>query len=107
MEVITVPYFLVLLEASTNRKQEEKYRIQHMEFIDSMIEQNKVLLGGSLGTGLKEMEGAYLSNVRTYAQAEEWALKDPYFEHNVYRAHIIQWDLVGIDKNAIDPLLIL
>jgi uncharacterized protein YciI len=106
MEVRTVPYFLVLLEASANRQQEEKYRAQHMEFIDSMIEQNKVLLGGSLGTGLKEMEGAYLLNVRTYAQAEAWVLKDPYVEHNIYTTHIIQWDLVGIDKNAIDPLLI-
>jgi uncharacterized protein YciI len=105
--MITVSYYLVLLEASANRKQEEKYEVEHIRFIDTMIEQNKVLLGGSLGIGLNEVEGAYLLNVRTHAEAETWTLKDPFVQHNIFRPRIIQWDLVGIDKNAIHPSLLL
>ena len=62
-----------------------------------------VLLGGWFDSPVDGANAAYLLHVASDADAEGWAAKDPFIAHEVFRPHVVAWNLVGISKSAIDP----
>ena len=103
--MITVPYFLVLLEPLGDAAAADEHFADHVSFVDQMIAENVVLLGGGFEGRLDGAIGAYLLRTPSLAFAEEWAARDPLMARGACRARIVRWDLVGINTNAIDPRL--
>jgi uncharacterized protein YciI len=103
--VITVPYFLVLLELVGDAAAVDEHSADHVTFVDQMIAENVVLLGGGFDGGLDGAIGAYLLRTPSLAIAKEWAARDPLMARGACRARIVRWDLVGINPHAIDPRL--
>lgn len=104
-EIQQVPYFLVLLRIGSNHENGPQYWADHIQFIELMIKENIVLLGGDWETGFDDIEGAYLLFTSSRSEAEEWASRDPLVANKIYTASIIEWKLVGINERAIDPRL--
>jgi uncharacterized protein YciI len=101
----TVPYFLVLIEPIGDPAAMDAHADDHVAFVDRMIEENVVLLGGGFEAALDGAVGAYLLHTPTRAAAEGWAARDPLMASGACRARIVQWDLVGVNAGAIDPRL--
>jgi uncharacterized protein YciI len=103
--VITVPYFLVLLEPLGDAAAADEHFADHVTFVDQMIAENVVLLGGAFDGRLDGAMAAYLLRTPSRAIAEEWAARDPLMARGACRARVVRWDLVGINPHAIDPRL--
>lgn len=103
--MITVPYFLVLLEPLGDAAAADEHFSDHIAFVDQMIAENVVLLGGGFDGPLDGAIGAYLLRTASLAIAEEWAARDPLTARGACRARIVRWDLVGINPHAIDSRL--
>lgn len=103
--MITVPYFLVLLEPVGDAEAADEHIADHVAFVDQMIAENVVLLGGGFEGRLDGAIGAYLLHTPSLTIAEEWAARDPLMARGACRARIVRWDLVGINPYAIDPRL--
>jgi hypothetical protein len=52
-------------------------------------------------------EGAYLLRAASVADAEEWVTRDPLVASGRCQAELLEWDLVGINADALDPTLLL
>ncbi len=100
-----VSYFLVLLRIGPNHENGSQYWEDHIQFIELMIEENIVLLGGDWESGFDDIEGAYLLHTSSRSEAEQWASRDPLVIHKIYIAHVIEWRLVGINERAVDSRL--
>ncbi|GAB3827733.1 YciI family protein [Kribbella italica] len=93
-------YFLVLLQLLPDAPADVP---AHEPFIDSLIERHLVLLGGGFGSEpVDGVIGGYLLHVTDQAQAEAIVATDPYLTSGACTATITHWDLVGIDREAID-----
>ena len=102
-DVDAVAYFLVLLRPGPNHASEPDHRAAHISFIETMEAADVVLLGGWFDSPVDGANAAYLLHVGSVADAEGWAAKDPFIAHEVFRPHVMAWNLVGISKSAIDP----
>jgi uncharacterized protein YciI len=94
-------YFLVLLQLSPDAPADVP---EHEPFIDCLIERHVVLLGGGFDPEPADsVIGGYLLHVEDRAAAEAIVATDPYLTSGACTATITHWDLVAIDKEAIDP----
>jgi uncharacterized protein YciI len=89
-----------------NAGEESKHAGAHVEFIDSLIERRLVFLGGDFSKAVGEIGAAYLLRCDSLETAREIAAEDPYSISGVCRQEIVEWRLVGIDPNLIDPNLV-
>jgi hypothetical protein len=99
----TVSYFLVLLRTGPNQAGVEADWEGHVAFVDSLVQENLVLLGGDLVPPLGDAAGAYLLHTRDRSEAEACARRDPLVRHGRVIPEVIEWRLVGINPRAIDP----
>jgi len=99
----TVPYFLVLLRPGPNHASEPEHMEAHVSFIEMMEKAKVVLLGGAFDAPVDGAQAAYLLHVPSRREAEAWAARDPLVVHDVYRPHVVAWNLVGVSAAAIDP----
>lgn len=104
IDIPTTPYYLVLLESGAQYSRLNEYEMAHVDFIDKLIAESKIFIGGDLdfsnqdaGIRLDNIVGAYLLNVRSRAEATEIANNDPFIIHKVYTPLIIRWDLVAME----------
>jgi uncharacterized protein YciI len=97
-----VAYVLVLLERGPNAGDQELHQAAHEDFIDSLIERHAILLGGSFGEDVGEADGAYVLRCVGVEEAGAIAANDPLVVNGVVRARCVEWELVGIDPEAID-----
>jgi uncharacterized protein YciI len=95
-------YVVVFLRRGENA-QEERYDEAHEAFIDSLISRHAILLGGPFGALLGDVDGAYVLRCGSLDEAREIASEDPLVVHGVSRAECLEWRLVGIDVDAIEP----
>ncbi|MDQ0465590.1 uncharacterized protein YciI [Caulobacter ginsengisoli] len=101
-EIPTVTYFLVLLQRGENHAAAAEHFAAHVEFVGAMEAAKTVLLGGSFGSPIEGADGGYLLHVASRAEAEAVAARDPLVRARVCEARIVEWDLVGICRGAID-----
>jgi uncharacterized protein YciI len=95
-------YVLVLLERGPAAADEARHQAAHEAFIDSLIERHAILLGGSFGEDVGDATGAYVLRCSGVEEAREIAAGDPLVVNGVARARCVEWELVGIDTDAID-----
>jgi uncharacterized protein YciI len=95
-------YVVVFLRRGENAQDEERHAAAHEAFIDSLIARHAILLGGPFGRLLDDVDGAYVLPCRSLDDAREIASRDPLVVHRVSRAECIEWQLVGIDVDAIE-----
>jgi uncharacterized protein YciI len=98
-----MPYVLVFLRAGANVEADELHARAHTAFIDSLIRQNLVLLGGAFAEPVGDVQAAYLLRCSNAEEARAIAAQDPFVVHDVLRPDCIEWALVGINPHAIDP----
>jgi uncharacterized protein YciI len=95
-------YVLVILRDGSRGQEEHLHAAAHEQFITSLIERNLVLLGGSLGAPLDDVYAAYVLRCGGVAEAEALAATDPFVVNDVVRPECVEWQLVGINPDAID-----
>jgi uncharacterized protein YciI len=98
-----MPYILVILRDAANAEDHLMHAAAHERFISSLIKQNLVLLGGSFAETVDDAAAAYVLHCDGVAEARRIAAKDPFVTHDVVRPECVEWELVGINPEAIDP----
>lgn len=91
----------MLLEATAAAAVEQD--AEHARFIDSLIERKLVLLGGEFGAPVAGAEAAYLLRCEGLEQAAAIAAEDPLVAAGAVAPRLVEWRLVGIDPDAIEP----
>lgn|SRR5690625_2505903 len=94
-------YFLVLLRESTVAAEEE----DHEPFIDSLVARNLILLGGSFDEPIDGAVTAYILRCDDEGQAHAIVAEDPLVLAGIAEPLITRWDLLGINRHAIDAEL--
>jgi uncharacterized protein YciI len=97
-------YFLVVL---TRTDSPSRGRPDHEPFIDSLIDDHRVLLGGRLdaSTPLAPM-AAYVLRCESVGEAERLAATDPLVTSGAAVAVVSRWDLVALDLGAAEEGLL-
>ena len=96
-------YVLVILREGEQVEQESSFAAEHERFIDSLIERNLVLLGGPFASPVGDADAAYLLRCESVEEARAIAAGDPYARGRVVLPECVEWELVGINPDAIDP----
>lgn len=97
-----MPYFLVLFREGPSAGELGAHAEAHEDFVTSLIRRNLVLLGGDFRVPLGDVDAAYVLRCRSLEEARAVAADDPLFRTGVYRPEVVEWDLVGINADAID-----
>ena len=79
--------------------------VDHEPFIDSLIAEHLVLLGGDLVGAEQGVQAAYVLRCDDLAAAEAIVATDPFVTSGVMRPRLAEWQLVGIDLEAVDDQL--
>jgi uncharacterized protein YciI len=98
-------YVLVLFRAGSRLRDREQHAGEHEGFVTTLIEHNHVLLGGDFVPPVSDLHAAYVLRCASVTAALEIAARDPLFASRVYEPHAVEWDLVGINLEAIEPEL--
>jgi hypothetical protein len=101
-----VPYYLIVLRAGLREADEQEHAAAHEAFVDSLVQQNVVLLGGPFGQPFRDAKAAYLVRCDGVDQARMLAASDPFVLRDVARPHCLEWRLVGVNPEAIDPSVV-
>jgi len=96
-------YVLVVLKAGEQLEDEPLHAAEHERFIDSLIERNLILLGGGFARPIAGSVAAYLLRCESVEAAHTLVESDPYIAHRVLWPELTEWELVGINPEAIDP----
>jgi uncharacterized protein YciI len=96
-----VPYFLVLLQPVANAGAPP----EHQPYVDSLVARNLVFLGGPFEPRVGGADAAYLVYCDTLRDAQGIAAEDPLVTSGSMRAKVVEWQLVGINPDAIEPTL--
>jgi uncharacterized protein YciI len=93
---------LVLLAPSGARSAEGEPNAEHEDFIDGLIAQHRVVLGGDWKPPLAGFEAAYLLSCSSLDEAREIAESDPFVCGGTMRFEVVEWELVAVDPDAVD-----
>jgi uncharacterized protein YciI len=93
-------YFLVLLRDAAPEPPE----VDHEPFIDWLDERNLVLLGGPFEPEPSPgISAAYVLRCASREEAEGIVALDPLVSSGACKPTVVEWQLVGINRAAIDP----
>jgi hypothetical protein len=98
-----MPYFVVLLQPVAGGPDPP----EHDPFVDSLLARNLVLLGGPLALAPAGADAAYVLRCGSLSEAREIVADDPLVTSGSRRAEVVEWELVGINPEAIDAELVL
>jgi uncharacterized protein YciI len=79
--------------------------VDHEPFIDSLIAEHLVLLGGDVVASEQGVQAAYILRCHDLAAAEAIVATDPLVTSGVMSPQFAEWQLVGIDLEAVDDHL--
>ena len=97
-----MPYVLVILRHGGKADDEELHVSAHERFIGSLIKENVILLGGAFAEPLDDALAAYVLRCSGVEAARAIAADDPFVVHDVVRPECVEWELVGVNPDAID-----
>jgi uncharacterized protein YciI len=97
-----MPYVLVILRGGANADDDPLHAPAHNDFISSLIKRNLVLLGGAFAEPVDDAYAAYLLRCSGTEEARRIAADDPFVLHDVVRPECVEWELIGINPDAID-----
>jgi uncharacterized protein YciI len=98
-----MPYVAVFFKEGPNMAAERLHAAAHEEFVSSLIRRNVVLLGGSFSHDIDGTWAAYVLRCRDTEEARSIAAEDPFVVSGVMRPVCVEWQLVGINPEALDP----
>jgi uncharacterized protein YciI len=88
-------YVLVILKTGSNNVQDKEKRDSlfrgHMESINRLAEQKKLVVAGPLEKNENEYRGIFILDVKTFEEAEELLSGDPTVRDKVFFAELYQW----------------
>ena len=93
---------LVLLAPSGTRSAEGELDDDHERFIDGLIAQHRVVLGGDWKPPVAGFEAGYLLSCGSLDEARDIAESDPLVRGRSMRFEVVEWELVGVDPDAVD-----
>jgi uncharacterized protein YciI len=76
--------------------------VEHERFIDGLDQANKVVLGGAWKPAAGGFEAAYLVSCESLEEARAIALSDPLARAETIRCDVVEWQLVGLNPDAVD-----
>src|ERR671922_777420 len=97
-----MPYVLVILRGGENAEAEQLHAPAHEQFISSLIRQNIVLLGGAFADAVDDAHAAYVLRCSGVREARGIVAEDPFVVHDVVRPECVEWELVGVNPDAIE-----
>lgn len=98
---------LVILRGGANAHDDDVHAAAHNDFISSLISRNLVLMGGAFADAVGDAYAAYVLRCSGVDEARTIAGDDPFVLHDVVRPECVEWELVGVNPEAIDPATIL
>lgn len=93
---------LVLLAPNGSRSAEGELDDDHERFIDRLIAQHRVVLGGDWKPAIAGFEAGYLLSCASLDEARAIAESDPLVRGGSMRFEVVEWELVGVDADAVD-----
>lgn len=96
-------YVLVLFRAGARSHELEAHAEAHNEFVTSLVRSNAVVLGGDFSEPIGDAHAAYLLRCDSFEVARETIAGDPFFAHDVLEPQLIEWRLVGVNPDAVEP----
>jgi uncharacterized protein YciI len=97
-----MPYVLVILRGGGNAGDDQLHAPAHERFINSLIRQNLVLLGGAFAEAVDDAYAAYVLRCSGVEEAGRIVAADPFVIQDVVRPECVVWELVGVNPDAID-----
>jgi uncharacterized protein YciI len=94
-------YFLVFLQPVAGAKEGP----EHEPYVDWLVARNLVLLGGDFEPAVGAADAAYVLRCDTLDEARRIAAEDPLVASGSATAEVVEWQLVGINPDAIEPSL--
>jgi uncharacterized protein YciI len=93
---------LVLMTPGGTTPADDELQARHVRFIDDLDQANKVVLGGAWKPPTDRFEGAYLLSCESLEEAREIAGSDPLVRSDAIRYEVVEWELVGVNPDAVD-----
>jgi hypothetical protein len=93
---------LVLMAPSATTPANSELHGKHERFIDDLDRANKVVLGGEWKPPKDRFYGAYVVSCESLQEAREIADSDPLVRANAIRCEVVEWELVGVNPDAVD-----
>ncbi|HEV8572736.1 MAG TPA: YciI family protein [Actinomycetota bacterium] len=97
-----MPYIAVFFQEGARVEDEKLHADAHNEFVTSLIRRNLVLLGGAFSESFEGAWAAYVLRCGNPQEALAIAQEDPFVANGVMRPVCVEWQLVGINPDAID-----
>jgi uncharacterized protein YciI len=93
---------LVLMAPRRNNPADAELQVEHARFIDQLDQADTVVLGGGLRPAAAGFEGGYVLTCESLEQAREISASDPLVRAEAIRCQVVEWELVGINPDAVD-----
>jgi hypothetical protein len=93
---------LVLMAPGRTTPPDAELEAEHERFIDRLAEADKVVLGGGLRPAAAGFEGAYVVSCESLEEAHEVSASDPLVRAEAIRCQVVEWELVGVNPDAVD-----
>jgi uncharacterized protein YciI len=93
---------LVLLAPGAQASAGEEVGAGHVRFVEDLIEQKKIVLGGDWEPPIGGFEAAYLLSCASLDEAREIAASDPLVHSGGMQFEVVEWQLVDFDPEAVD-----
>lgn len=88
-------YVLAILKTGTNTTSDKKIVGElfkgHMDNINRLVEQGKLIVAGPLGKNDKTYRGIFILDVRTIAEARELVATDPAVKEKLLDVELYEW----------------
>jgi uncharacterized protein YciI len=92
---------LVLMATLTPQITDELQQ-EHEGFIDDLDREDRVVLGGGLSPAADPYIGAYVLRCASLEDARATAATDPLVAGGAVRCDVVEWQLVGVNPDAVD-----
>jgi uncharacterized protein YciI len=99
---LTGMHALVLMAPGPAYESAPALQEQHVAFIDGLDKEGTIVLGGGWSQPAGGFVSAYLLSCGTLEQAREIAASDPLVRGDAIRCEVVEWELVGVNPDAVD-----
>jgi uncharacterized protein YciI len=93
---------LILMSPSDHGPADVELQIEHERFIGELDQSNQVVLGGGWNPAAGGYEAAYVVSCKWLDEARAIAASDPLARADAIRCDVVEWELVGVNPDAVD-----
>jgi uncharacterized protein YciI len=93
---------LILMTPRGTSPTDAEPQAEHERFIDGLDQAKKVVLGGGWNPPAGGFEAAYVVSCESLEEARAIAVSDPLVRAGAIRCDVVEWELVGMNPDAVD-----